>query len=229
MITEEGMKVLADKAALLAAVRGKPSPEIEKYGSASVLIEFKYPWTRGEIEDLMEGDFPDETGLDAESGLWWSDYLEATGEGIPDGMSEDEIGGVYMFDLPDSMCAFSPEEIEEWRKDAIIPVMDEWKKPEVTNVYLPLRYGYYDMIERGDKTVESREYNENWVKRLLSPPNLKTVTFQRGYAKGSDKMVFEIAGIELADEDGSRRYKADAIPDMSRPSWILIRLGKRIA
>ena len=52
----------------------------------------------------------------------------------------------------------------------------------MNNLYLFLKYKWYDLIESGQKTSEYREIKPYWINRLENK-HYDTVTFQRGFTK----------------------------------------------
>lgn len=56
----------------------------------------------------------------------------------------------------------------------------------MNNLYLFLKYKWYDLIESGQKTSEYREIKPYWINRLENK-HYDTVTFQRGFTKKSTK------------------------------------------
>lgn len=209
---------LKEQAALIGAVDGF---EVRGFGPKTGIVDFTGQVTQEQAERLTEvlSRHPS-VDHDPDATCWLDEYLEATDQ---DPVEDAEMS--FIFDVADpEMIVFTPEEIAEHRKDYVIPIEDKWRNGP-TNVYLPLRFQFFDDIVSGYKTLECRTYTPNWVKRLLGP-QIKTITFQRGYAPGAKKIVVEVTGIELEDEDEQTRYAPDAIPDMATPALILIHLGK---
>ena len=60
-------------------------------------------------------------------------------------------------------------------------------KSNMNTCHLVLISDFYDMIDKGDKTVEYRENKRFWVKRIWGKDY---VTFHRGYT--SETMTFKI-------------------------------------
>ena len=94
-------------------------------------------------------------------------------------------------------------------------------------IYLTLAYEPYDAIKSGEKRTEFRAYTPNYVRKLLSKPP-KTVKFQRGYGKGAEQMVWEVAKIDLYDMKTRRSARSGSEPKDFRPTHIAIDLGVRI-
>ena len=90
--------------------------------------------------------------------------------------------------------------------------------------YLVLKGEFYDAIETGKKKVEYRDFSEYNLKRIIG---IKTVRFNRGYAKNAPQMRWEVDRIVLLDgeEDECEPYN---VPDGFWPEAIAIHLGKRI-
>ena len=115
------------------------------------------------------------------------------------------------------------------------------QSPGSDQAYAPLKYEFYDAIESGEKTVEFREYNEGWAKKLLSRP-MKTIKFSRGYGqsgKAPRQMVFAIEKIGIVDAhseteipvrhpDGTLVCDGDVDEDFM-PTHFAIHLGARLS
>lgn len=86
----------------------------------------------------------------------------------------------------------------------------------MNNLYLTLKYKWYDLIESGQKTSEYREIKPFWDKRLNK--HYDTVTFQRGYSKNPCKMTFKILEIT----------KTNLPNDLKKEKVYEIKLGERI-
>ena len=87
----------------------------------------------------------------------------------------------------------------------------------MNNLYLFLKYKWYDSIESGQKTSEYREIKPYWINRLENK-HYDTVTFQRGFTKNPPKMMFKILEI-----------KKTTLPnDLKKAEVYEIKLGERI-
>lgn len=211
---------LREQAAIVGA--NADGLEVKQFGPMTGVIEFDPEKIPRELAETLQCVLKQHPSVDADGVQWYDEYLECL-----DIEPEDWTVTCLVFDVSDrDLLVFTPEEIAEHREQNVIPIKDMWRKGP-TNVYLPLKFKFFDDIVSGYKTIESRAYTENWVKRLLAP-QIKTITFQRGYAPDAAKIVVEVKGIELEDEDEKTRYAPDAIPDMATPALILIHLGKII-
>lgn len=221
MITNEGIAWLQARLDGIFAEKGLcAAPKVEQYG----------PWT-GKI--VLPNGLSDDSMLEVtEKFVEHPNFAE--GDNIFLGVAGEELGEEYteeesrtfVFDLAEkSFIRITDAEVAAHRAEHVLTP----RRPNrpMTNVFMPVKYQYFDMIARGMKTVESRQYNQKWVDSLLCN-HLKTVTFQRGYAKGAKQMTFELVGIELADADGERRYAPEEIPPFGEPEWILVKLGERM-
>lgn len=98
-------------------------------------------------------------------------------------------------------------------------------------VFLVLAYEYYDAIEKGDKTTEFRDYNEYYVRKLLSQP-IQRVRFQRGYGgPGHPKprqMTWTVKNIDLYNYETRESADPHEVPEGFVPTFIAIDLGERI-
>ena len=157
-------------------------------------------------------------------GMWGDEYAMGLGEEEWDGCETQYYFDANVIDFPEFIEA-SYFEREAWRAENIFNPSHPDRQTQ--NVFLPLKFRYYDDIAAGRKTVECRKYTQTWVNKLLTN-NLRYMTFQRGYEKGAGQMTFEIVKIEIADSDGRHRYAPEEIPDFSSPEWILVHLGKRV-
>ena len=115
------------------------------------------------------------------------------------------------------------------------------QSPGSDQAYAPLKYEFYDAIESGEKTVEFREYNEGWARKLLSRP-MKTIKFSRGYGqsgKAPRQMVYAIEKIGIVDArseteiparhpDGTLVCEDDVDADFM-PTHFAIHLGARLS
>lgn len=84
------------------------------------------------------------------------------------------------------------------------------------NLFLVLKYKWFDLIESGQKTSEYREIKPFWDKRLNK--HYDTVTFQRGYSKNPCRMIFKILEIT----------KTTLPNDLKKEKVYEIKLGERI-
>lgn len=84
------------------------------------------------------------------------------------------------------------------------------------NLFLVLKYEWFDLIESGQKTSEYREIKPFWDKRLNK--HYDTVTFQRGYSKNPCRMTFKILEIT----------KTTLPNDLKKEKVYEIKLGERI-
>lgn len=99
-------------------------------------------------------------------------------------------------------------------------------------LYLPLKKEWYEMIERGEKREEYREFSKYWKKRLIetckthpkSPVSydylkiFDAVCFSYGYTKR--RMLWECKGITIG-----RGHPEWGAPDYE---VFIIKIGKRI-
>ena len=98
-------------------------------------------------------------------------------------------------------------------------------------LYLPLKKEWYEMVERGEKREEYREYSSFWKKRLLEPydeddapqpfepfKHFDAVCFSYGYTKR--RMLWECKGITIG-----RGHPEWGAPDYE---VFILKLGKRI-
>lgn len=103
----------------------------------------------------------------------------------------------------------------------------------MSELFLPLKAKWFDLIKSGQKTTEYRELKPYWLIRLAATaarfrhPDIAfdgdvkiytTVRFARGYS--GEQMTFKIAGCEVVD--GSNTDLAIASPVFA------IKLGERI-
>lgn len=84
------------------------------------------------------------------------------------------------------------------------------------NLFLVLKYKWFDLIESGQKTSEYREIKPFWDKRLNK--HYDTITFQRGYSKNPCRMTFKILEIT----------KTTLPNDLKKEKVYEIKLGERI-
>lgn len=222
MITKECIKAVTEYLKQVAlTLKIPPDFEVGEFGEKTGMIEFGPSFTREKAEKL-EQKLRYHPAIPQDGTLWLDEYIDVCG-----GEYEEGDERCLLFDVSDpEYFVITPEEIALHRKNFVIPIDEKWRNGP-TNVYLPLRFKFFDDIKCGEKTVECREYTKNWVKRLLGP-KIEKITFQRGYAPGAEKLVVEVTGIELEDEDERTRYSPDAIPDMATPALILIHLGRQV-
>ena len=122
------------------------------------------------------------------------------------------------------------EEYERTHAFKLLPIP---RPPAKLNpeVYLTMAYEPYDDIEKGEKTTEFREYNEYYVRKLLSQP-LRTVRFQRGYGgPGHDaprQMRWSVKDIDYYNINTGKSAPLDNVPEGFRPTHIAIDLDARI-
>lgn len=93
--------------------------------------------------------------------------------------------------------------------------------------FLVMQGEFYDDIESGEKTVETREFTEYNLKRTIG---IKTIRLQRGYGhpgKPPKKMRYEVTRVLLMDDYGHECDPFD-IPKDFIPVYINLHLGKRI-
>ena len=71
-------------------------------------------------------------------------------------------------------------------------------------LFLTLKKEYFELIKRGVKKHEFREYKPYWIKRLMNPDkNFKSydyILFQNGYQSNAPQMLVEFKGIKIAKE-----------------------------
>lgn len=221
MITREGIAWLQSRLDGIFAARGLgTAPRVEQYG----------PWT-GKVV-FPDGMSDDDILSVSEEFVNHPSFVE--GDNIFLGVAGEELGEEYtdeeartfIFDISEKAYI----EITQFERDAHnAAYILKPKNPDrpLQNVFLPMKYRFFDDIAAGRKTVECRKYTQTYVDKLLTN-NLRYVTFQRGYEKGAKQMTYGIIGIELADADGERRYAPEAIPDFAEPEWIVVKLGKRL-
>lgn len=192
--------------------------EVSPFGPFTGMVHFGGNVTQEQAE-AMEAELARHPKVAEDGTIWMDEYLDVSGQDDQDGSER-----CLLFDVSDSsMFVLTSDEIARHREQFIIKIDDRWRNGP-RNVFLPIRFGYFDAIKSGSKTVECRQYTQNWVKRLLGP-KVETITFQRGYEAGAEKIVRKVARIELEDEDGKTRYPPDAIPDMAMPALILLHLS----
>ncbi len=122
------------------------------------------------------------------------------------------------------------EEYERTHPFTLLPIPPP-PKTRNTEVYLTMAYEPYDDIEKGEKTTEFREYNEYYVKKLLSQP-IKTIRFQRGYGgPGHDaprQMRWSVKNIEYYNINTGKSAPLNNVPEGFRPTHIAIDLDARV-
>ncbi|MEZ5195137.1 MAG: hypothetical protein R2764_01660 [Bacteroidales bacterium] len=68
-------------------------------------------------------------------------------------------------------------------------------------LYLTLKKEFFDLIKKGEKTSEFREYKSYWINRLMnSDGNFKQfdyIHFRNGYQKDARKIMIEFRGINV--------------------------------
>lgn len=100
-------------------------------------------------------------------------------------------------------------------------------RSKIDDGFLVMAGEFYDDIESGEKTVETRELSAYNLKRTIG---LKTIRLQRGYGhpgKPPKKMRYEVVKTTLADEYGNE-CDPFKVPEDFEPEFINIYLGKRI-
>ena len=100
-------------------------------------------------------------------------------------------------------------------------------RSRVEDGFLVMQGEFYDDIESGEKTVETREFTEYNLKRTIG---IKTIRLQRGYGhlgKPPKKMRYEVTQVLLMDDYGQECAPFD-IPEDFIPVYINLHLGKRI-
>lgn len=222
MITNECIRVISEYLRTEALAGKLPLDfTVGEFGAKTGIVELGVVFTPDQAEQIEQTllQHPD---VVPDCTIWLDEYIDICGGEYTEGAER-----CLLFDVSNpGMYVLTADEIARHRDNFIIKIEDKWRDGP-KNVFLPLRFGYFDAIKNGSKTIECREYKVSWVKRLLGP-KIETVTFQRGYAPGAEKLVVEVTGIELEDEDGKTRYSPDAIPDMAMPALILIHLGRRM-
>ncbi len=221
MITKEGIAWLQSRLDGIFAEKGLgAAPKVEQYGS----------WT-GKI--VLPEDMNDDMMLEiTEKFVAHPNFAE--GDNIFLGVAGEELGEEYteeesrtfIFDIAEkSFIRITEAEIAAHRAEHVFTPRNPDNRSEY--VFMPLGFKYFDMIARGQKTAESRRYSQKWVDRLLKN-TLRFVKFQRGYEPNAKQMTFKVAGIELVDADGERRYAPEEIPPFGEPEWIVVKLGERM-
>ena len=220
MITAEGINWLQTRLNGLFAAKGIADvPEVERYAPKTGKIVFPETMSDDDMLDISEAFVADPHFVEGDN-----IFLGVAGDELGEEYTEEE-SRTFIFDIAEpSFLAYTQMEIDAHRAEHVLTP----RRPNrpLENVFMPLKYQYYDMIARGEKTAESRQYTQFWVDRLLCN-NLRFITFQRGYEKGNGQMTFEVIGIELVDADGDRRYAPESIPPFGEPEWIVVKLGKR--
>ena len=107
--------------------------------------------------------------------------------------------------------------------------------------FMTIKDEFFREIESGHKTTEYRNLNQYYCDKFFSPGIKKRfIKLNRGYLSGDEnRMVFEIAGINLVSEDGREIPAVDEsgrpicsysqLPKNFAPAAYGIKLGKRIA
>ncbi len=71
-------------------------------------------------------------------------------------------------------------------------------------LYLNLKKEYFDLIQKGEKTSEFREYKKHWIQRLMNPDGsfkkYDYILFQNGYHKNAPQMKVEFKNIKIINE-----------------------------
>ena len=77
---------------------------------------------------------------------------------------------------------------------------------------LPLKKKWYEMIERGEKTEDYREYKDYWCKRIIDYDTLRLkpythVRFRYGYTKRTMLFVLDSITVNVGNPDwGAPQY-----------------------
>lgn len=119
------------------------------------------------------------------------------------------------------------DEPEDGCKDLMKDLAAGKLRSKIDDGFLVMAGEFYDDIESGEKTVETRELSAYNLKRTIG---LKTIRLQRGYGhpgKPPKKMRYEVVKTTLADEYGNE-CDPFKVPDDFEPEFINIYLGKRI-
>lgn len=82
--------------------------------------------------------------------------------------------------------------------------MRRLKRSECAVLPLVLKGRWYDMIARGEKHEEYRDYGEYWSQRVdawfaRSRSRWQVVEFRRGYAANAPRMAFIVEKVRLRD------------------------------
>lgn len=114
-------------------------------------------------------------------------------------------------------------------------------KSKSDTAFMTVKEQFFNEIESGKKTTEYRNLNQYYCDKFFSPGvKKKFLKLNRGYLTGEkNRMVFEIAGINLVSEDGREIPAVDEngklicsfsqLPKKFAPAAYGIKLGKRIA
>ncbi|MCQ2300293.1 MAG: hypothetical protein MJZ81_09245 [Bacteroidales bacterium] len=220
MITEEIKKKSNERMAEICRLHGiEDIPSVDYHGPFTGKFILPSTWSSDQMFDVTS-EFADVEWVAGRDGMFLGAYYDGEGEEF-----SDEEARTFIFDVDKAFCVFRGSEMKAHEAEHVIKIKDEWaNNPD--NVVLTLRHQFFDEIQAGRKKVEYREYKECWVKRLLGP-KAKYVTFQRGYAKNAEKMVFKVDRYELEDADG-RIYSPWNMPPMPIPETILIHLDERV-
>ena len=97
-------------------------------------------------------------------------------------------------------------------------------KSKSSDGYLVLKAEFYDAIESGRHPVEYRDFTKYNLKRTIG---IKTIRFNRGYAKNAPQMRWEVKKIVLLDDDDNACDPFN-VPKDFWPTTIALHLGKRI-
>ena len=228
MVSDKGIAYFAAKVRCIAHNLGLPEAqtdfEVARDGieDRTAYVQFNDAYDQESAERVV-AELVKDPHL-ADEGLWGDDYAAGLDEEPWEGCERQYYFDVSALEDP-SFIQASAKDREDWRKEHYFEPRQINRPTE--NVFLTMRYRFFNDIEAGRKTVECRQYTQTWVDKLIRN-NLRFVTFQRGYEKGAKQMTFEIEKIEIADGDGRHRYSVEQMPDFADPEWILIRLGKRV-
>lgn len=145
--------------------------------------------------------------------------------------------------IPQDVNDLIEAEIEEELGNEIglgLPVPNRTKSKSDT-AFMTIKDEFFREIESGRKTTEYRNLNQYYCDKFFSPGIKKRfIKLNRGYLSGDEnRMVFEIAGINLVSEDGMEIPAVDEngslicsysqLPKNFAPVAYGIKLGKRIA
>lgn len=121
-----------------------------------------------------------------------------------------------------------------------LPVPNRSKSKSDT-AFMTIKDEFFREIERGRKTTEYRNLNQYYCDKFFSSGiKKKFLKLNRGYLSGDEnRMIFEIAGINLVSEDGREIPAVDSngkpicsysqLPKKFVPVAYGIKLGKRVA
>lgn len=115
------------------------------------------------------------------------------------------------------------------------------KKSNSDTAFITVKDVYFKEIERGVKTEEYRNLNQYYCDKFFSPGvKKKFLRINRGYLTGAEnQMTFEIAGINIVNEQGNVEVPAvdntgklitsfTQLPKRFAPAAYGIKLGRRI-